>query len=453
MEDLLSHSVDYEKPELGAVISGRVVSVSKNRLVVDLNGVAVGISTGRETHDSGDTIKDLSVGDEVKTVVIEEENDDGMVVLSLKRASQATTWDNFEKAYRDGDIIEVTVSEANKGGLLIDVDGIKGFIPVSQLAPAHYPRVEDANSTQILSRLQKLVGIKLSVKIINLERSSGKMILSERAAQQGKAKASLGELKVGDRVKGRASGVVKFGIFVTFDGLEGLVHISEIAWGHVSNPHQYAKVGDTLDIEIIGIENDKLSLSMKRLIPDPWSVIQEKYPIGSKVKGTVNRFSPFGAFVQLEDDINGLIHLSEISDQKVEYPADFLDIGEEVEAVVINIDRDEHRIGLSLKGKKKSSKKKEEEEKDVEEKVDEALAEEDAKEKKEEKAKKKAAKKEKEEKAEEKVEEKTEEVAEEVVEEKDEKKEKPKKKAAAKKPAAKKKSAAKKKAPKKKEDK
>ncbi len=438
MEDLLSHSVDYEKPELGAVISGRVVSVSKNRLVVDLNGVAVGISTGRETHDSGDTIKDLNVGDDVKTVVIEEENDDGMVVLSLKRASQATTWDNFEKAYRDGDIIEVSVSEANKGGLLIDVDGIKGFIPVSQLAPAHYPRVEDANSTQILSRLQKLVGIKLSVKIINLERSSGKMILSERAAQQGKARASLGELKVGDRVKGRASGVVKFGIFVTFDGLEGLVHISEIAWGHVSNPHQYAKVGDTLDIEIIGIENDKLSLSMKRLIPDPWSVIEDKYPIGGKVKGTVNRFSPFGAFVQLEDDINGLIHLSEISDQKVEDPGDFLEIGEEVEAIVINIDRDEHRIGLSLKGKKRTSKKKadepEEEEKNVEEKVDEALAEEDAKEKKEEKAKKKAAKKEKEEKAEEEV------------EEKEEKEEKPKKKAAAKKPAAKKKAPAKKKA-------
>jgi len=442
MDDLLASSVDFEKPELGAVITGKVVSVSKNRLVVDLNGVAVGISSGRETHDSNDTIKDLKEGDEVKTVVIEEENEDGMVVLSLKRASQATTWDKFDVAYKDGEIIDVQITEANKGGLLIDVDGIKGFIPVSQLAPAHYPRVEDANSTQILSRLQKLVGIKLSVKIINLERSSGKMILSERAAQQGKAKASLGELKVGSHVKGRVSGVVKFGIFVTFDGLEGLVHISEIAWGHVSNPHQYAKVSDEVDVEIIGIENEKLSLSMKRLIPDPWSVIEEKYPIGSKVKGVVNRFSPFGAFVQLEDDINGLIHLSEISDQKVEDPADFLDVGQEVEAEVINIDRDEHRIGLSLKktGSKAAKKKVEkEEEKDVEEKVDEALAEEDAKEKKEEKAKKKAAKEKEDDTTEvEEVEEKTEEEAE-------EKEEKPKKKAAAKKPAAKKKAPAKKK--------
>ena len=396
MDALLDSSVDYEKPKLGAVISGKVVSVSKNRLVVDLNGVAVGIASGRETHDSGDTIKDLKEGDEVKTVVIEEENDDGMVVLSLRKASQVTSWDKFDKAYKDGEVIEVSITEANKGGLLIDVDGIKGFIPVSQLAPAHYPRVEDANSTQIKARLQKLVGIKLSVKIINLERSTGKMILSERAAQQTKARASLGELNTGDRVKGRVSGVVKFGIFVTFDGLEGLVHISEIAWGHVSNPHQYAKIGDQVEVEIIGIEGDKLSLSMKRLIPDPWSVIEDKYPIGSKVKGTVNRFSPFGAFVQLEDDINGLIHLSEISDQKVEDPADHLDVGQEVEAVVINIDRDEHRIGLSLKGA--GGKKKVKKEEVVEEPEEEAPAEEEevkeeVKEEKPKKTTKKAAKK------------------------------------------------------------
>jgi len=358
MEDLLNGSAAFEKPKLGSVISGKVVAVSKNRLVVDLNGVAVGIVSGRETHDSSGTIKDLKEGDEVKTVVIEEENDDGMVVLSLKKASQATTWERFDKAFKEGELVKVTVSEANKGGLLIDVDGIKGFIPVSQLAPAHYPRVENANSTQILSRLQKLVGLKLDTKIINLDASAGKVILSEKAALQTQAKASLGELKIGNRLKGRVSGVVKFGIFVTFEGLEGLVHISEIAWGHVSNPHQYAKVGDEVEVEIIGIEGEKLSLSMKRLIPDPWSVIEEKYPIGSKVKGSVNRFSPFGAFVQLEDDINGLIHLSEISDQKVEDPADFLEVGQEVEAVVINIDRDEHRIGLSLKGAGAAAKKK-----------------------------------------------------------------------------------------------
>jgi len=358
MEDLLEHSVEFQKPERGSLVSGRVVSVSKNRLVVDLDGVAVGIVKGRETHDSAGTINDLKEGDEVKTVIIEEEDDDGMVVLSLKKASQATTWTRFETAYKDGEVIEVAISEANKGGLLIDVDGIKGFIPVSQLAPAHYPRVENANASEILNRLQRLVGIKLFVKIINLDASTGKVILSEKAALLDQAKASLGKLNPGDRVMGRVSGVVKFGIFVTFNGLEGLVHISEIAWGHVSNPHQYAKVGNEVEVEIIGIEGEKLSLSMKRLIPDPWSVIEEKYPINTKVKGVINRFSPFGAFVQLENDINGLIHLSEISDQKVDDPSAFLDVGQEVEAVVINIDRNEHRIGLSLKAAKNGAKKK-----------------------------------------------------------------------------------------------
>lgn len=349
MDQLLAQSDDFVKPELGSVIHGKVISLRKNRIIVDLNGVAVGVISGSETHDSANTIADLTVGADVSAVVIEDENEHGMVVLSLRKASQANAWDRFEKAYKEGDVVEVTINEANKGGLLIDVDGIKGFIPVSQLAPVHYPRVDGADASQILTRLKKLVGMKLQVKVINIDRGTGKMILSEKAAIQAASQNKLKELGVGDSVVGKVSGVVKFGIFVTFDGLEGLVHISEIAWGHVSDPHQYAKVGDPVEVQIIGIEKDKLSLSIKRLIPDPWEEIAQKYPIGSKVKGTINRFSQFGAFVQLEDSINGLIHLSEISDEKVEDPKDFLSIGQEVEATVINIDRDEHRIGLSLK--------------------------------------------------------------------------------------------------------
>jgi len=434
MDDLLGQGGEFEKPKLGSVIEGTVVSVSKNRLVVDLKGVAVGMASGRETSDSIGTIKDLKEGDIVKTVVIEEENEDGMVVLSLKKASQATTWDKFEKAYKDGELIDVSINEANKGGLLIDVDGIKGFIPVSQLAPIHYPRVEDANASEILTRLQRLIGLKMGVKIINLDRSSGKMILSEKAAAETDAKKSLGELKIGTKISGKVSGVVKFGIFVTFDGLEGLVHISEIAWGHVSNPHQYAKVGDPVDVEIIGIEGDKLSLSIKRLVSDPWAEIEAKYPIGSRVKGVINRFSQFGAFVQLEDDINGLIHLSEISSQKVEDPSDFLSVGEEVDAEVINIDRDEHRIGLSLKAVKAPEKKKK------------VAAKAEAKEEVEEKEEKPKAEK-KDKKKEKEVKEKPVEDAEqaESIEEKaEEKEEKPKKKTAAKKATTKKKAAAKK---------
>lgn len=351
MDQIMESSVDYKKPELGSLATGTVISLKKNRIVVDLNGVSVGVISGSETQDSANTIKDLVVGSEVNAIVIENENDAGMTVLSLRKASQANAWDRFENAYKESEVVEVTVNEANKGGLLLDVDGIKGFIPVSQLAPVHYPRVDGADSSQILMRLKKLVGEKFSVKVINIDRNTGKMILSEKAAIQDASMAKLQKLNIGDKVQGKVSGVVKFGIFVTFDGLEGLVHISEIAWGHVSNPHQYAKVGDPVEVQIIGIDKDKLSLSIKRLIPDPWEEIAQKYPIGTKVSGIVNRFSQFGAFIELQDDINGLIHLSEISDQKVDDPKDFLSIGEEVEATVINIDRNEHRIGLSLKSK------------------------------------------------------------------------------------------------------
>ncbi|QQR84160.1 S1 RNA-binding domain-containing protein [Candidatus Peregrinibacteria bacterium] len=254
MEDLLNNSKDFQKPELGSVITGEVISLKKNRVVVDLNGVAVGIISGTETSDSAGTMKDLKVGDEVTAVVVEDENEDGMVVLSLRKASQATAWDRFEKAFKEGTIVEVTVNEANKGGLLLDVDGIKGFIPVSQLAPVHYPRVDGADANQILLRLKRLIGQKFHVKVINLDQEGNKMILSEKAALQSQSTEALKKLEMGTRVSGTVSGVVKFGIFVTFDGLEGLVHISEIAWGHVSNPHQYAKVGDKVDVEIIGIE-------------------------------------------------------------------------------------------------------------------------------------------------------------------------------------------------------
>jgi len=360
MEDLLGMTEDFVKPELGVVVKGMVIAMKKNHVIVDLNGVAVGIIAGAETHDSAGTIRNLKVGDEVTAVVVEDENESGMVVLSLRKASQANAWDRFEKAFKDGEIVEVVVTEANKGGLLLDVDGIKGFIPVSQLAPIHYPRVDGADANQILLRLKKLVGQKFRCKVINVDRATGKMILSERAAIESQSTDSLKKLKVGDVMDGAVSGVVKFGIFVTFGGLEGLVHISEIAWGHVSNPHQYAKVGDPVRVQIIGIEKEKLSLSIKRLMKDPWEQIAEKYPIGSVVNGTINRFSQFGAFVQLEDDINGLIHLSEISDKKIEDPKEVLAIGDQVKATVINIDRDEHRIGLSLRQHNKEESSEEE---------------------------------------------------------------------------------------------
>jgi len=339
-------------PEPGELIEGTIIDVQKHRLLVDIGGVNTGIIAGRETRDSQDTIKTAKVGDDVLASVLESENEEGFVVLSLRKAGQDRTWKTFVEAHDAGEVVTIKANEANKGGLLMEMDGIKGFIPVSQLAPLHYPRVNGADANLILQKLKALVGIDLTVKIINLDPNTGKLILSERAAYRAEREKALSKLAVGEKVKGQISGVVKFGIFVAFNGLEGLVHISEIAWGHVSNPSDYGKVGDDVEVEVIGIEGDKISLSIKRLTDDPWKDAAKQFTVGTKVKGDVNRIAPFGAFMRLTDDINGLIHLSEMCHEDgtpVNDPADLLNVGDIVDAQVIDVNLNEHRIGLSIR--------------------------------------------------------------------------------------------------------
>ncbi len=357
MDQLMQDSPALTLPEPGAMVAGTVVSIEKNCIIVDLGGVLTGMISGREIKDSLGTIDELKVGDEVTSCVLEPENDEGLVVLSLRRASQDKTWDKFVKSYENNTTLKVRPKEANKGGLLLDVDGIKGFIPVSQLAPLHYPRVNGADSAKILSRLQALIGEEFSVKIINLDKENGKLILSERAAFERERSDALSGLKVGDTVSGTVSGIVKFGIFVAFDGLEGLVHISEIAWGHVSDAHDFARLGDKVQVKIIGIDGDKISLSMKQLTKDPWEEIEKKYKVGTKLKTKISRLAQFGAFVQLSDDITGLIHNSEIEGNPDD-PAKVLEVGQAVEARVIEINKDEKRIGLSLLPEGQSSNEK-----------------------------------------------------------------------------------------------
>lgn len=352
MEDLLKDSPQMIIPDPGELLEGKVISVSKHRILVDIGGVNTGIISGRETKDSMETVKDLAPGDKVYSCVLESENEDGFVLLSLRKASQERTWKKFVDAHEIGDAIEVKATEANKGGLLLEVDGIKGFIPVSQLAPLHYPRVNGADANLILQKLKKLVSIPLTVKIINLDRQNGKLILSERAAFHEDRRKALTGLKVNETVTGKISGVVNFGIFVAFGGLEGLVHISEIAWGHVKDPSDYGKVGDEVEVQVIGIEGDKISLSMKRLQADPWADAAKNFKVGDTVSGEINRLAPFGAFMKLTDDINGLIHLSEMCDadgNPINDPGDILSVGDNVDAKIIDVSLKDHRIGLSLK--------------------------------------------------------------------------------------------------------
>ncbi|MBT4384237.1 S1 RNA-binding domain-containing protein [Candidatus Peregrinibacteria bacterium] len=347
MDQLLKDSPDLILPKPGELIDGKVLSIGKAAIIIDLGGILTGIVAGREIKDAMNTANELNPGDDVTTCVLETENEDGLVVLSLRRASQEKTWDRFLKAYENDTSIEVVPKEANKGGLLLDLDGIKGFIPVSQLAPLNYPRVNGADTAKILSRLQLLIGKKFNVKILNIDKENGKLILSEKASYAEERYKSLSLLKIGDTVDAEISGIVKFGIFAAFKGLEGLVHISEIAWGHVGNARDFGKRGDSIKVKIIGIDGDKISLSMKQLTDDPWKDIQKKYKISKTVKTKIIRLAQFGAFVELEGDINGLIHNSEIPGAPND-PADVLAVGEEVKARVIEINENEKRIGLTL---------------------------------------------------------------------------------------------------------
>lgn len=351
MDELLKkdHTAPAATFEKGELVEGTVVSIAKHALVVDLGSVC-GIVSGSEMVDSAGTMKTVKPGDQVRVVVVGDENAEGILQLSLRRASQENTWNKFLKDYQIGKVVEVIVMEANKGGLLMEMDGIRGFIPVSQLTPEHYPRVSGADPEKILSKLQSLVGMKLKVKMINVNVPERRLILSEKAAYAEDRNKVIGKLAVNQVIEGTVSGIVHFGVFVNFEGVEGLVHISEIAWGHVSDPTQYAKVGDKVQVMVIGIEEDKLSFSMKRLTDDPWLKAAEQYSIGSLVEGTVARISSFGIFLKLDDEIEGLVHISEISpDGRIEDPDSVAKEGQKMQAKVISIDQDERRLGLSIK--------------------------------------------------------------------------------------------------------
>jgi small subunit ribosomal protein S1 len=371
MDELLKAAPPLFRAKPGELVEGIVVFKGKNKLLVDLAGTSTGIISGRELRDSFNTFKELKLGDLVTSLVLEEENEEGLVVMSLRMASQKKAWDKFHRMIEEDKTMKFTAQEANKGGLIANIDGIRAFLPVSQLAPINYPRVNNADSTEIISRLGKFIGHTFTVKIVTMDEESGKIVVSEREAMAEERAKALEHLKIGDAKDGMVSGIVKFGLFVTFDGLEGLVHISEIAWGHVKNPAEYAQMGDRVKVKVIGVDGDKLSLSIKQLTRDPWEEVAERYPVGKKVNGTVVRFADYGAFLQLEKDINGLVHLSEIAHHKVTDPSEALTIGQKVEAQVINIDVDERRIGLSIKALKPIDKetlermKREQEEKEA----------------------------------------------------------------------------------------
>ncbi|MFA5993781.1 MAG: S1 RNA-binding domain-containing protein [Parcubacteria group bacterium] len=364
MEKLLQGS-ELSFPKINEVVEGRVIEVSSNAIYLDIDPFGTGIVLGREIKDGMGSGK-LREGDIVSATIIDLENEDGYIELSVREASYEKAWEDIESKRDTQEKISTKVLSANKGGLLIEVNGISGFLPVSQLSSKNYPRVDDGDKNKILTLLKRLVSQELEVRILDADRASEKLIVSEKAAQSERDKETISNLKVGDVVEGEISGVVDFGAFVKFfqpnpekekpteeDKLEGLVHISELAWQLIENPRDITKVGDKVQAKIIGIDNDKISLSIRALQKDPWSVVEEKYHIGDVVRGTVNRINPFGAFVYLDRDIHGLAHVSEMSEM---FPGKNIDEviapGQEYDWKILSIEAKDHRMGLVLVDKK-----------------------------------------------------------------------------------------------------
>ncbi|MDD3887813.1 MAG: S1 RNA-binding domain-containing protein [Patescibacteria group bacterium] len=389
-EALMSQLENQVVPKPGDTLVGKVIEMSKNAVYIDLGQYGIGVVRGKELWESLDVYGELNVGDEVEATILEMENEENILELTFRKATKKEVWDELNEKRDKREIITVKIQSANKGGLLTTLFGIPAFMPVSQLTPEHYPRVEGGDQDKILSKLQSFIGKKMKIQIVTADPKDEKLIISEKEAAFTKQKEKIGNVKVGDVVEGEVSGIVDFGIFVKFDGLEGLVHISELSWQRVDDPANLVKIGDKVKAEIIGIEDSKITLSIKKLQKDPWIEAVKKYKVGQLVKGIVKEVKPFGIFIQLDKDIHGLVHVSElpfnITDAKKE-----LVMGSEKEFRILSIEPGEHRLGLTLK---LDSEKKEEvaEEKEEKKEVKKDKKEEKPSEKKKDKEKKESKK-------------------------------------------------------------
>lgn len=352
MEELLKELGDNILPFAESdTVEATILAVGGNRIWVDVAGQSLGFIPEKEiTSKTG-----LKAGDKIFCTVISMEDDEGNVVLSMKRADREKYWAEMEKAFASGEPVTIKVTDANKGGLMTEIGGIQGFLPVSQLSPNNYPRVSGGDKDEILTRLRRFVGQEMAVKVINCDKEGNKLIFSEKAVKAKEVKEKIDKYAVGDKVKGKITGVVDFGLFVSLDPqVEGLVHISEVSWSRVSDLSKLFKVGDEIETMIISTDDGRISLSVKRLLPDPWVKAASKYKVGDVVEGEVTKITPFGAFVSLDEEIDGLVHISELSSEHILDPGAIVELGKNYKFKIISIEPESHRLGLSLKvdGKK-----------------------------------------------------------------------------------------------------
>ncbi|MEK7584266.1 MAG: S1 RNA-binding domain-containing protein [Patescibacteria group bacterium] len=351
MELLLKNQSDSLRfPKTGDLIEGTVLSISRSEVLLDIEGLTTGVVRGRELDDESGIASNLKLGERATATVVDAENERGEIELSFRQAGHQKAWDNLEKLMRDEMVVEAKIVDANKGGLMVKVGNVIGFMPVSQLTTENYPRIEGGDKNKILAYLKTFINKSLKAKVIDVNEFAEKLIVSEKAAWDEKQKAVLSKYSVGDKVKGKITGVVDFGAFIEFgEGLEGLIHISELAWQRIDDPKQIVRVGDLVEAEIISIQETKVSLSMKKLKEDPWKDVRTKYHVGDLVKGKILKTNPFGAFVELDEDIHGLAHISELANKTIKNPDEVVTVGETYTFKILSIEPSDHRLGLSLK--------------------------------------------------------------------------------------------------------
>ncbi|MDQ6985386.1 MAG: S1 RNA-binding domain-containing protein [Candidatus Dojkabacteria bacterium] len=345
----------------GQIIEGIIISKSSGEMIIDVNGRAEGVVYGREMKLDGETF-DKAEGETVLVYVVNPENDEGQVELSIRKTGTARKWFELREAKEKDKTIKVNVIEANTGGVIVEIGGgLRGFVPSSQLKNTRiytqdndYSNKKDATK-QLQSKLAELIDEALEVKVMEINEDQSRVILSEKLvysdADIEKRNETLENLKVGDTLKGKVTGIAPFGLFVNAEGLEGLVHISEVSWDKVKNPADFYKVDDEVEVQVIGLSDSgkRVAYSIKRLQDDPWKKIVQNYKVGQVVKGKVQSIADYGAFVKVDDGLNGLIHISELSNKLVKNPADIVSEGEDIGVMIISISDEDRHLGLSLK--------------------------------------------------------------------------------------------------------
>jgi len=344
-------------PKVGDLIEGTIIELVRGRLYVDLPPFGTGIIYGREYLNAADVLRKSNPGDTITAKVVDPSGLDGYIELSLKEARQAAIWSEAEQAIAAQSVFTLTVGEANKGGLILSWQGIQGFLPASQLSKEHYPRVPEGDKDKIFGELKKLEGMPLSVRIITADPKEGKLIFSERTGAEDEEKTSLiDKYQVGDVVEGEVTGAVDFGVFVKLEqGLEGLVHISELDWGLVEDPRALFAVGDAVRVKVIEIKDGKVSLSVKALKENPWKTAADRYKKGMEVSGVIIKYNKHGALASIEEGVAGLVHISEFGT-----PAELresLELGKSYPFSITLFEPKDQRMTLSFLGEKKGAKK------------------------------------------------------------------------------------------------